>query len=329
MRQSRLSWLFRSSLLRFVFKRLMLAVLTVFTMATITFFLTRAAPGDPFVQSKEIPAETRRNLEVKYGMDKPLYVQYAKTMTQIFIHFNFGESFRTVGRDVNDIIRERFPVSAKLGLLSVLFGTGTGLILGVLAALYRNTAIDRGAMFLCVMGMALPGFLFAFIFQYFFAVLPTTKLGFDPNIWLRPAGWGELRDYILPCLSLSLSSVAYITRITRTQMVEVQFSEYVKTAKAKGVTTWRLLIFHEVRNAAMPVITILGPLVVYTMMGGLITENIYGIPGLGRAFLNAILNNDYNVLLGLVVFSGTFLVLVFILTDIIYGLVDPRVRVSS
>lgn len=310
-------------------KRLMLAVVTVFTMATITFFLTRAAPGDPFVQSKEIPAETRRNLEAKYGMDKPLYVQYAKSMKEIFFHLDFGDSFRSVGRNVNDILRERFPVSAMLGLLSVAFGAGVGIVLGILAALNRNTAIDRSAMFICVLGMALPGFLFAFIFQYFFAVLPTTMLGVDPDKWLRPAGWGELRDFVLPGLSLALSSVAFITRVTRTQMVEVQFSEYVKTAKAKGATAWRLLIFHEIRNAAMPLITILGPLVVSTMMGGLITENIFGIPGLGRAFLNAILNNDYNVLLGLVVFEGTFLVLIFLLTDILYGLVDPRIRVSS
>jgi ABC-type dipeptide/oligopeptide/nickel transport system permease component len=313
---------------KYVLKRVLLAIVAVFVLASVTFFLTRAAPGDPFTKTKEIPEATMANLKAMYGLDRPIYVQYAIQMQKIFLHGDFGTSFRTVGRDVNTIIKEQFPVSAQLGLFAVAVGTMFGLCLGVIASLYRNSAIDRFAMLLCVLGLALPGFLFSYLFQYFFAVLPVTDFGFSAENWLPSVGWGTWRHFILPGLALSLGVTATITRMTRSQMVDVQFSDYVKTAKAKGVSTWRLIIIHELRNAVLPILTILGPLLVGTMMGALITENIFGIPGLGRVILNSVVNSDYNVIMGVTIFEGSFLVLVILVTDILYGIIDPRIRVS-
>ena len=315
-------------LLRFIGKRLLLALVTLFSLFTLTFVLMRTVPGDPLAKTKEIPADTRRNMEERYGLNKPLYQQYFISLGRM-IQGDLGQSFRTVGREVNDIIRDQFPVSASIGLVAVVVGTIVGLFLGSLAALYRNSIIDRTAMMLCVGGIALPSFLFAYLFQYFFSVYPLTHWGANPEVWIRPAGWGEARDFVLPSLSLSLAIVAVITRIMRSQMVEVSFSEYVKTAKAKGVSTLRLIFLHQIRNAILPVLSILGPLLVAVMGGGLIIENIFGIPGLGRAYLSSIQNQDYNVIMGLTVFFGGFFIIVNLITDVLYGLVDPRIRVGG
>lgn len=314
---------------RYLLKRVLLALMAIFVLASLTFFLTRAAPGDPFTKTKEIPEETMNNLKARYGLDKPLLVQYAIQMKHIFIEGDLGSSFRTVGREVNSIIKEQFPVSAKLGLFAVCLGTFFGLSLGVLAALYRNTVIDRMAMILCVLGLALPGFLFSYLFQYFFAVVPVVEFNFNPETWLPSVGWGTWKHFLLPGFALSLGVTATVTRMTRSQMVDVQFSDYVKTAKAKGVSALRLIFVHELRNAVLPILTILGPLMVGTMMGALITENIFGIPGLGRIILNSVVNSDYNVIMGITIFEGSFLVLVILVTDILYGIIDPRIRVST
>ena len=316
-------------LFRYIMRRMVLAIATIFTLATLTFFLTRIAPGDPFTKTKEIPAETMANLRAKYGLDQHIMVQYGIQMKQIFFHFDFGTSFRTIGRDVNTIIEEQFPVSAKLGVFAVALGTIIGMGLGIIAALYRNSVIDRFAMLLCVLGLALPGFLFSYLFQYFIAVVPVTQFNMNPDTWVPAVGWGTWKHYLLPGISLSLGVVATITRMTRSQMVDVQFSDDVKTAKAKGVSTARLVVVHELRNAILPILTILGPLLVGTMMGALITENIFGIPGLGRVILNAVVNSDYNVIMGVTIFEGAFLVLIILATDILYGIIDPRIRVSA
>lgn len=315
-------------LLRFIFQRLFLAVITLLTLFTLTFFLMRAVPGDPLMRTKEIPEETRKNLEERYGLDKPLYQQYFLQLNRVFLHGDFGTSFRTVGREVNDIIREQFPVSAGIGVVSVLIGVTIGIALGIVAALYRNGLIDRLAMFLCVAGISLPSFLFAFIFQYGLAVYPLTSLKFNPDNWLRPAGWGEPRDYVMPAITLSLGIIASITRMLKSQMIEVGFSEYVKTAKAKGVSLPRLIVMHQIRNAILPIISIIFPILVFTMSGSLIIEGVFGIPGLGRAYMTSIQNSDYNVIMGLTVFFGGFLIIMNLITDILYGVIDPRIRVG-
>jgi ABC-type dipeptide/oligopeptide/nickel transport system permease component len=322
-------WFWAMKLARYIVKRIGLAIITIFTLATITFFLTRVAPGDPFTKTKEIPADTMANLRVKYGLDKPILAQYAIQMKQIFVDFDFGTSFRTLGRDVNEIIRDQFPVSAKLGFFSVAAGAIIGIGLGAIAALRRNSAVDRLSMFICVLGLAVPGFLLSYLFQYFFAVVPVTRFGWSASHWLPAAGWGEWRHYMLPGLSLSLGTIATIGRLTRSQMIEVQSADYIKTAKAKGIPALRLVFAHELRNALPPVLSVLGPLLVSTMMGAMIIENIFGVPGLGRVILDAVMNNDYNLIMGVTIFEGSFLVLVMLLTDILYGIVDPRIRVGA
>ncbi len=302
--------------------------MSLWTLFTLTFVLMRAVPGDPLLREKDIPAETRANLLARYGLDQPLLTQYWIQLKRIVFEFDFGTSFRMVGREVNDIIREQFPVSATIGVVAVVVGLTAGAGLGVLASLYRNGWIDRAAMILCVLGISLPSFLIAYLAQFFLAVYPLTHLGVNPDLWIRPAGWGEPRDVILPALTLSLGVIASVARMMRGQMVEVAFSDYVKTAKAKGASGLRLVVFHQLRNACLPIVSIMGPMLVFAMTGSLVVEGIMGIPGLGRSFLASIQNSDYSVIMGLTVFYGGFFALVNFLTDILYGLVDPRIRVG-
>jgi oligopeptide transport system permease protein len=268
----------------------------------------------------------RINLEEKYGLNKPLIVQYGIQMKRMFIDGDFGESFRTVDRSVNAMIREQFPNSAILGIFALVVGTVVGLLLGIFAALYRNSLIDRVAMVLCVVGIAIPSAVFVYVVQYFFAVFPLTQLGVNPDYWFRTVGWGEARDVVLPGCTLSLAIIAVMTRYMRSQMVDVAFAEYVRTAKAKGVSTFRLVMRHEIRNAILPVISLLGPIFVGAVSGSLVVEGVFGVPGLGVAFINSINNNDYNVLMGLTVFYGGFFIIVNLMTDILYGVIDPRIR---
>jgi ABC-type dipeptide/oligopeptide/nickel transport system permease component len=201
-----------------------------------------------------------------------------------------------------------------------------GLGLGIIAALYRNSLIDRAAMLLCVLGIAIPSALIAYVVQYVLAVVPLTRFGFDPDRWFRVVGWGEFRDLVLPGLTLSLGIITVMTRYMRSQMIDVAFAEYIRTARAKGASTFRIIVRHQIRNAILPVISIFGPIFVGAISGSLLIESVFGVPGLGAAYINSISNNDYNVLMGLTVFYGGFFILVNLLTDIVYGLIDPRIR---
>ena len=317
-----LSW----SFLRYVGQRLALAVVTLFALASLTFIFMRAVPGDPLTRTKEIPPQVRLNLEAKYGLNKPLWQQYGIQMRRMFLQGDFGESFRTVDRSVNRMIAEQFPASAAIGVFALIVGVSIGLALGIAAALYRNSWIDRAAMVLCVTGVAIPSLLVAYMIQYVLAVWPRTHLGVTSNYWFRTVGWGEVRDLILPGITLSFGIIAVMTRYMRSQMVDVSFAEYVRTAKAKGMSTARLVFSHQIRNAILPVVSLLGPIFVFTVSGSLVVESVFGVPGLGVAYINSITNNDYNVLMGLTVFYGGFFVLVNLLTDILYGIIDPRIR---
>lgn len=319
---SMLSWGF----LRYLGQRLALAVVTLVALATLTFVFMRAVPGDPLTRTKEIPQQVRENLEAKYGLNKPLWQQYLIQMDRMFLHADFGESFRTVDRRVNDIIRDQFWPSASIGIFALILGTSVGLALGIAAALYRNSLIDRMAMVLCVVGVAIPSALIAFIVQYLLAVWPLETLHVNPDHWIRTVGWGQFRDIILPGLSLSLGIIAVMTRYMRSQMVDVSFMEYIRTAKAKGASMARIVMSHQIRNAILPVVSLLGPLFVFTISGSIFIEEVFGVPGLGVAYINSITNNDYNVLMGLTVFYGGFFVLINLLTDILYGIIDPRIR---
>ncbi len=315
-------------LINFFLKRVLLSFVTLWALASITFIFMRAIPGDPLTKTKEIPAAVRANLEERYGLNKPLWTQYTIQMRDIFFKGDFGESFRTSGRHVNHIIKENFLPSASVGILAVLFGTLTGLTLGVIAGLNRNSALDKAIMVFCVLGVSIPSALIAYVIQYSIGVLPLIKWGFDPDLWVKPVGYGEWRDLLLPSFTLSLGIITVMTRYMRSQIVDVSQAEYIKTAKAKGVSPLGIIFKHQIRNAILPVISLLGPIFVASISGSLLIETVFGIPGLGSAYMNSIANNDYNVLMGLTIFYGGFFILINLLTDILYGVIDPRIRMG-
>ncbi len=308
---------------RYTLRRLIQGVVTVWFIATATFFAMHNVPGDPLSGEKALTAEIRANLEAKYGLDKPLLDQYVIYMGNL-LQGDFGISFTQKNREVNDIIAEHFPVSATLGLLAIVFAGLGGVLWGALTALYRNRLPDTVVMFLVILGISVPSFVFAALGQL--ALVNVNDLvGFT---LLPVAGWGTVWHMLIPSLVLGLSTMAYLTRLMRSSMLEIVNSDYVKTAKAKGLPPTRIFTHHQLRNAILPVITVLGPAVAAITTGGFVVELVFAIPGLGRYFVQAVQQLDYTVIMGTTVFYGAFLVFMVIVVDLLYGLVDPRVRLE-
>jgi len=308
---------------RYILKRLLQGILTVWFIATATFFAMHAVPGDPLSGDKAMTERIRANLEAKYGLDKPLMTQYGIYLKNI-AQGDFGISFTQENRKVNDIIREHFPVSATLGILAILFAGVGGILWGALTALYRNRLPDTIIMFLVILGISVPSFVVAALGQLSMVNL-NTSAGFSI---LPIGGWGTIWHMIVPSMVLGLSTMAYLTRLMRSSMLEIINSDFVRTAKAKGLPATRIFSQHQLRNAILPVITVLGPSIAAITTGGFVVEIIFAIPGLGRYFVEAVQQLDYTVIMGTTVFYGAFLVFMVILVDILYGYVDPRVRVS-
>lgn len=308
---------------RYILKRLLQGILTVWFIATATFFAMHAVPGDPLSGDKAMTERIRANLEAKYGLDKPLMTQYGIYLKNI-AQGDFGISFTQENRKVNDIIREHFPVSATLGILAILFAGVGGILWGTLTALYRNRLPDTIIMFLVILGISVPSFVVAALGQLSMVNL-NTFAGFSI---LPIGGWGTIWHMIVPSMVLGLSTMAYLTRLMRSSMLEIINSDFVRTAKAKGLPATRIFSQHQLRNAILPVITVLGPSIAAITTGGFVVEIIFAIPGLGRYFVEAVQQLDYTVIMGTTVFYGAFLVFMVILVDILYGYVDPRVRVS-
>ena len=308
---------------RYILKRLLQGILTVWFIATATFFAMHAVPGDPLSGDKAMTERIRANLEAKYGLDKPLMTQYGIYLKNI-AQGEFGISFTQENRKVNDIIREHFPVSATLGILAILFAGVGGILWGALTALYRNRLPDTIIMFLVILGISVPSFVVAALGQLSMVSL-NTFAGFSI---LPIGGWGTIWHMIVPSMVLGLSTMAYLTRLMRSSMLEIINSDFVRTAKAKGLPATRIFSQHQLRNAILPVITVLGPSIAAITTGGFVVEIIFAIPGLGRYFVEAVQQLDYTVIMGTTVFYGAFLVFMVILVDILYGYVDPRVRVS-
>jgi len=308
---------------RYILKRLLQGILTVWFIATATFFAMHAVPGDPLSGDKAMTERIRANLEAKYGLDKPLMTQYGIYLKNI-AQGDFGISFTQENRKVNDIIREHFPVSATLGILAILFAGVGGILWGALTALYRNRLPDTIIMFLVILGISVPSFVVAALGQLSMVNL-NTFAGFSI---LPIGGWGTIWHMIVPSMVLGLSTMAYLTRLMRSSMLEIINSDFVRTAKAKGLPATRIFSQHQPRNAILPVITVLGPSIAAITTGGFVVEIIFAIPGLGRYFVEAVQQLDYTVIMGTTVFYGAFLVFMVILVDILYGYVDPRVRVS-
>ena len=305
-------------------KRLLLGLVTIWFIASATFFGMHAVPGDPLAGDKAMTPQIRANLEAKYGLDQPLGTQYLIYLGNI-ARGDFGISYTQENRRVNDIIREHFPISATLGILAIVFAGLGGVLWGALTALYRNQWPDMVIMFAVILGISVPSFVVAAISQWSLVGL---NLAAGTTV-LPIGGWGSVWHMLVPALVLGLSTMAYLTRLMRSSMLEVVGTDYIRTAKAKGLPPTQIFSRHQLRNAILPVITVLGPAIAGITTGGFVVEIVFAIPGLGRYFVQAIQQLDYTVIMGTTVFYGAFLVFMVILVDLLYGLIDPRVRVDQ
>lgn len=291
-------------------------VLTLWLIITLTFLLMHAVPGDPFTSEKKVPEAIRQNLLHKYGLDLPLHVQYIRYLSNI-LHGDLGISMRYPNRTVNQIIAQGFPYSADLGIRALVFAISVGLTLGVLAAFYRDRPLDRMAMVIAVIGISVPNFVVGTLLQYLFAV----RFKLFPVV-----GWGTFKQSVLPSFALGLGTLAVMARMMRASMLDVLNQDYVRTAQSKGLSNREVILRHTIRNAILPIVTILGPLVVNIITGTLVVERIFGIPGLGKHYVQAVYNLDYTLIMGTTIFYAALLLFAIFLVDIAYGLVDPRIR---
>lgn len=307
------------SLLKFFIKKIVILALSLFLVASLTFFLLKVIPGDPFAQEQAVPEEILKSMRAHYGLDKPWYVQYFKYIKGI-VTWNLGPSFKYEGRTVNEIIKDGFPVSLTLGFEALSLSVLLGISFGSLAALFRSKWQDHTCMVLAVIGISVPNFILASFLQYIFAM----KLSLLPV-----ARWGSFSQSILPALSLSALPIAFIARLTRANMVEVLEQDYIMTARSKGLSTTRILFKHVLKNSLLTVITYLAPLCSAILTGSFVVEKIFGIPGLGGWFVTSITNRDYTVIMGLTMFYSVILMTCVFLVDLIYYFLDPRIKIAS
>ena len=310
-------------MLAYTFKRILQGIITVWFIATVTFIAMHAVPGDPLANERATTEQIRLNLEQRYGLDRPVSEQYLVFIGGI-LRGDFGISFTQENRRVNDIIRENFPVSATLGILAVTFAALGGILMGALTALFRNRLPDFAIMFLVILGISVPSFVVAALSQLVLVDI-NASLGFS---LLPVAGWGTLRHMIVPSMVLGLGTMAYLTRLMRSSMLEITSSDFIRTARAKGLPPARIFLKHQLRNAILPVVTVLGPAIAAITTGGFVVELVFAIPGLGRYFVEAVQQLDYTVIMGTTVFYGAFLVSMVIVVDLLYGWIDPRVRLE-
>ena len=309
---------------KYVLKRLIYALITIFVLLALTFVMMHMLPGDPFNTGKAMSESTKQALREFYGLDKPLVEQFIMYVKNACIG-DLGVSIK-YNRPVMDIILDTFPVSFQLGMFSLIFAVIAGVALGAIAAIRRGKAADTIAMTLSVIGVSIPSFIVAALLQYFIALKLNQLLGTQI---FAITGWGHLNQIILPALSLSFSSLATVSRLMRTSMLDVLSSDYIKTAKAKGLSERQILWKHALRNAIMPVITVLGPIAAAVLTGGFVVENIFNIPGMGKFFVLAIKENDYTLIAGTTLFYGAFLIIAVLIVDLLYGVIDPRINLAS
>jgi len=311
-------------MMAYLLRRLLSGVITVWFIATATFFVMHIVPGDPLSNEKAVSPEIRHNLQIRYGLDKPVLQQYGIYLGNM-LRGDFGISYTQQNRRVNDIIREHFPISATLGVLALFIATVGAILFGALSAKYRDRWPDVLIMFVVILGISVPSFVVAALAQWGILAL-NQQLGFS---LLPVAGWGSVAHMLVPALVLGLGTMAYMTRLMRASMLDVANADYLRTARAKGLNPARLFFRHHLRNALLPVITVLGPAVAAITTGGFVVELIFAIPGLGRYFVQAVQQLDYTVIMGTTVFYGAFLVLMVLVVDVLYGVLDPRIRVSG
>lgn len=302
---------------KYIIKRLILAVFTIWVVITLTFFIMHAVPGGPFQSEKAVSPAAQAALEAKYGLDKPLMTQYWTYLTDV-IQFRFGPSLKQRGRMVIDIIGDGLKTSAKLGVIAAFLALAIGVVLGAVAALRRNTILDRIIMIITTAFVSMPSFIMGSLLLVAFAI----KLHALPANGSTPAG------LVLPVITLMLYPMSYITRLTRSSMLDVLGQDYIRTAKAKGVSKWRIIFGHALKNALTPVITYFGPMLAYIVTGSLVVEQIFAVPGIGRAFVQSIINRDYTLIMGTTIVLATFIVIMNLVSDILYKVADPRVNLE-
>lgn len=317
---------------KYILQRIFIAIITVFVVITLTFFLMHLIPGTPFTTGNDnMTEEAQSALEANYGLDKSLGEQYIIYLTNI-LHGDFGTSITYSNRSVSDIIKTAFPVSADLGLRALCIGVIAGILLGIGAALHHNKGWDRLSSIIAVIGISVPSFVLGTLLQCIFGLWISTlfKSVFHTSFQLFPISrWESFRYTILPSLTLGMGSIAVITRLMRSSMLDVISQDYIKTAKSKGISNAAIIWRHEVRNALMPVVTVVGRMVGTICTGSFIIESLFAIPGLGKYYVNSVSARDYTLTMGLTIFYSIFVVLSTLAVDILYCVIDPRVRLSG
>lgn len=306
-------------MLKYILNRLVYIVIALFLIVTATFFLMKLAPGSPFASERQLPPAIEQQLNAKYGLDNPWYIQYTDYLVSSFT-FDFGESMKYKGRSVNDMIAEGFPVSLVLGLEAMILAIGIGVLLGVISALYHNKFPDYVSTVIAILGISVPSFILAGLLQYFLSY----ELG-----WFPVTGWKGFIYTILPATAIALTHAGYIAKLTRSSMLEQNSSEYVKLARAKGIGKWTVVFKHSLRNALLPVVTYLGPLTAGVLTGSFVIEQIFAIPGIGRHFVQSITNRDYTTIMGVTVFYSIILLFAVLIVDILYSFIDPRIKLKG
>ena len=302
----------------YILKRLLLAVVTVWVVITVTFFVTRAVPGGPFMSEKALTAEAQAALEAKYGLDKPVGEQYVTYLKDIVTEFDFGPSLTQRGRTVTEVIMDGTGVSIKLGLIAAFSALAVGIVLGSIAALRRNRFIDKVIMVITTAFVSMPSFIMGSLLLVIFAI----------KLAILPANGEAAGGLFLPIVTLALYPMAYITRLTRSSMLDVLGQDYIRTAKAKGVSGVKVIFGHALKNSLIPVITYFGPMLAYIVTGSLVVEKIFAVPGIGRAFVNSITGRDYPLIMGTTIVLAVLIVIMNLVSDILYKVVDPRITLE-
>lgn len=303
---------------KYIIKRVAMGVLSIFVVATLTFFLMNLVPGGPFVAEKSISKEAQAALEAKYGLDKPLLERYATYMTD-FVKGDMGFSLRQRGRTVSDIIFSKFPVSARLAGFAVAVAVLVGIPLGCLSAYNRGKFGDNIIIVFATCGIAIPSFISSVVLLYTFG----SKLNILPTV-----GLNTMSSYIMPVTALAIYPTAYITRLMRSSLLDVMGQDYIRTAKAKGLSNFKILFKHALRNAVLPVVTYVGPMLASLMTGSFVVEKIFTVPGLGRDFVSAINQRDYTLIMGTTIVLATLIITANVIVDILYKIIDPRINLK-
>ncbi|WP_108831213.1 ABC transporter permease [Aedoeadaptatus coli] len=304
---------------KFVLKRLLMAIVTMWVIITITFVIMHAVPGDPFAREGKMPEQVYQNLRAQYGLDKPLGEQYVIYLKNI-MKGDFGKSMKSQAETVNQMIKRGAPVSAQIGLQAFIISMILGPALGSIAALYQNKLPDYITMIIAIIGISVPSFIFATLLVQFVA---------KQVAWLPISGWGTFKHSILPSLSLALMPIAASARLMRSSMLEVLGQDYIRTARSKGLSKFKVIMGHAVRNAILPVVSTLGTTLSGLLTGSFVIEKIFGVPGLGNFLISSVTNRDYTLIMGTTIFYSIVLIILLLIVDILYVIIDPRIQLTG